>query len=184
YNTFVWVFRDAIPNYFDLNAKKAAVIGTGGASRAVCAGLYKLGISKMDIYTRNILNSTETMETFRKRFDKATFQAIQLDLMDNLEDVDILVNTSPVGMKNFNEDASPASDRAIESLKDTSIVYDIVYNPLRTALISKAIKLNKRFITGLDMLIYQAIRATEIWCGQKPDFKSMKIAALEEFLMN
>ena len=69
-------------------------------------------------------------------------------------------------------------------MKDDAIVYDIVYNPLRTALISKAIKYNKRYITGLDMLIHQAIRASEIWCGKKPDFKTLKIAALEEFLIN
>ena len=103
--------------------------------------------------------------------------------MEGLEDVDILVNTTPMGMKNFDEDNSPVGDKNIESLKDSALIYDIVYNPLRTALISKAIKYNKRYVCGLDMLVYQAVRAVEIWSGQKPDFKSMKIRALEEFLI-
>lgn len=183
YNTDVYGFCEAIPKENNLKGAHAAIIGTGGASRAVCAGLYTLGVSKIDIYTRNVINSKETIETLRNRFDKIEINAIQSSLMEGLEEVDILVNTTPLGMKNFNEDTSPVSDKNIESMKDSAIVYDIVYNPLRTALISKAIKYNKKYITGLDMLIHQAIRAVEIWYGQKPDFKSMKIAALEEFLI-
>ncbi len=183
YNTDVYGFMEAIPKDVDLSGKKAAIIGTGGAARAVCAGLFYKGISKIDIYTRNIINSSETLSTLRSRFDKIEFKAIQTSLMDGLEDVDILVNTTPLGMKNFDEDNSPVDDKNIESLKENALVYDIVYNPLRTALISKAIKYNKRYICGLDMLIHQAVRAVEIWTGKKPDFKSMKISVLEEFLI-
>jgi shikimate dehydrogenase len=185
YNTDVWGFMEAIPKDVDLNGKKAAVIGTGGASRAICAGLYKLGISEIDMYTRNIVNSKDTMDTLRQRFPNIKFTAIQLSLMNGLGDVDILVNTSPVGMKNFDENASPVTDENIESLPSESIVYDIVYNPLRTALISKATKLNKKFITGIDMLIYQAIRALEIWYGKKAPYEKLKIAVMEDlFLKN
>ena len=184
YNTDVWGFVEAIPKDINLKGAHAAIIGTGGAARAVCAGLYTIGISKIDMYTRNIVDSKDTMDTLRKRFPNIEFKAIQTSLMQGLSDIDILINTTPLGMKNYDENTSPVNDENLETLPDSAVIYDIVYNPLRTALISKAIKLNKRFITGLDMLIYQAIRATEIWCGQKPDFKSMKIAALEEFLMN
>ena len=184
FNTDVYGFMEAIPKDVDLSGKKAAIIGSGGAARAVCAGLYKKGIKKIDIYTRNVINSSETIKTLRNRFSEIEIKSIQTSLMDGLEDVDILVNTTPVGMKNFNEDNSPVDDKNIESLNDNAIVYDIVYNPLRTALISKAIKFNKRYVCGLDMLVHQAVGAVEIWSGKKPDFKSMKIRALEEFLIN
>ena len=184
FNTDVYGFIEAIPKDVDLSGKKAAIIGSGGAARAVCAGLYKKGIKKIDIYTRNVINSSETIKTLRNRFSEIEIKSIQASLMDGLEDVDILVNTTPVGMKNFNEDNSPVDDKNIESLNDNAIVYDIVYNPLRTALISKAIKFNKRYVCGLDMFVYQAVGAVEIWSGKKPDFKSMKIRALEEFLIN
>ena len=86
-------------------------------------------------------------------------------------------------MKNFEQNNSPVDDKQIESLKEDAIVYDIVYNPLRTPLISKAIKYNKRHVCGLDMLVFQAQRAMEIWCGKKPDAKLMKIKALEEYII-
>jgi len=184
YNTDVWGFCEAIPKNIDLKGKKAAIIGTGGASRAVCAGLYTLGITKIDMYTRNIVDSKNTMDTLRERFNKVEFKAIQTSLMDNLSDIDILVNTTPVGMKNFDEDNSPINDKNIETLSNDAIIYDIVYNPLKTKLISQAIKYNKKYITGLDMLTYQAQRACEIWTGQKPDFKTMKLAAMEKIILN
>ena len=182
YNTDVWGFCEAIKD-IDLKGKHAAILGTGGAARAVCAGLYMLGVSKIDMYTRNVINSADTIETLRNRFDKIEINAIQTTLMEDLSDIDILVNTTPVGMKKFSENVSPIEDRHVESLKNTAIVYDIVYNPLRTALISKAIKYNKRFVCGLDMLTYQAQKAVEIWFDKKPDARYMKIRALEEFLI-
>lgn len=184
FNTDVSGFYKAIPKDVDLTGKKAAVIGTGGASRAICAGLFKAGICEIDIYARNLINSKETIETLRNRFDKIKIQAIQLSLMEHLEDVSIVVNTTPLGMRNYNEEGSPLNDEQVESLPNSAIVYDIVYNPLKTALISKAIRYNKRYVLGLDMLIHQAIDAFEIWTGEKPDFKTLKIKALEEFLIN
>ena len=182
FNTDVWGFMEAIPKDYNLKGGHAAFIGTGGASRAVCAGLHKLGITSIDMYTRNVVDSKDTLDTLRRRFPAITFKSIQTSLMQGLSDIDILVNTTPLGMKNFSESTSPVNDENLETLKDDAIVYDIVYNPLKTALISKAIKLNKRYITGIDMLIYQAIRAIEIWCDKTPDFNSMKVAVLEKFL--
>lgn len=183
FNTDVYGFLQPIKD-IDLKDKKAAVIGTGGASRAICAGLQKKGIKEINLYTRNIINSSETVKTLRNRFPDIEFKAIQTSLMSGLEDVDILVNTSPVGMKNFDEDNSPVNDKNVQSLPEGAIIYDIVYNPLETALISKAIKFDKKFIHGLDMLVWQAVRAIEIWTGKTPDFNKMKSDALEHFLIN
>lgn len=184
FNTDVWGFCEAIPKDVNLKGAHAAVLGTGGASRAICAGLYTKGVTKIDLYTRNVVDSSQTVNNLRASFENIEFRAIQTSTMQELNDVDILVNTTPVGMKNFSEVTSPVEDKFIESLPEYALVYDIVYNPLRTALISKAIKYNKRYVTGLDMLVWQAVRATEIWFNKRPDFKSMKIAALEEFLLN
>ena len=183
YNTDVCGFVEAIKDV-DLKGKHAAILGTGGAARAVCAGLYMLGVSKIDLYTRNVINSKETLETLRNRFDKIEINAIQTSLMEEMCDIDILVNTTPLGMKKFEENTCPVEDRHVESLPNGAIVYDIVYNPLRTSLISKAIKYNKKYVCGLDMLTYQAQKAVEIWFNKKPDAKVMKIKALEEFLIN
>ena len=60
-----------------------------------------------------------------------------------------------------------------------STVYDVIYNPKKTILLKLAEKLGYNTINGLDMLVYQAVAAQEIWFGQTPDFNTMKIAALE-----
>ena len=181
FNTDVWGFMQPLKEV-NLKGAHAAIIGTGGAARAICAGLHMLGVKKIDFYTRNIINSKETVDLLRKRFPEIEFSAIQNTMMEGLQNVNILVNASPLGMKNFRSDISPVDDENIESLPDTSIVYDIVYNPLKTQLIQKAIQHKKNYITGLDMLTWQAVRAVEIWIQRTPDFNSMKVAALEKFL--
>ncbi len=182
YNTDVIGFIEPLTSY-NLKGKKAAVLGTGGASRAVCTGLYKLGIKEIDIYTRNVINSKATLDTLRANFPEVKFNAIQNSLMKSFEDIDILVNTTPVGMKGFDEKNCLIDKQLFETMKDDVIIYDVVYNPLKTPLIKNAIQSKKRYICGLDMLVFQAVAATEIWTGKKPDWKMMKIKALEEYLL-
>ena len=182
FNTDVYGFMKPIDD-IDLNGKKAAVLGTGGASRAVVCGLSLKGISKIDMFSRNVINSSDAVNTLKERFKDIEIKLLQYEILSSLKDVDIVVNTTPLGMKNFDEENSPLDDKQVESLPNNAIIYDIVYNPLRTALISKAIRYNKKFICGLDMLVWQACYAMNIWCGQMPDFNTLKISALEEFLL-
>ena len=73
----------------------------------------------------------------------------------------------------------PVEEYALKTLNHNAVVYDVIYNPKKTVLIKTAEKLNLRTITGLDMFIFQAVAAQEIWFGNTPDWKDMKIAALE-----
>ena len=76
-------------------------------------------------------------------------------------------------------DMTPIEENELRTLPQGAIVYDVIYNPKKTVLLSNAEKLGLRTINGLDMLIYQAVSAQEIWLGRTPDFNAMKIAALE-----
>ena len=181
YNTDVFGFMEPIKDV-DLNNKKAAVLGTGGASRAVVAGLYNKGIKKIDMYTRNVINSTEAVNVLRQRFEDIEIKLLQYEVMENLSDISIVVNTTPLGMKNFRQGVSPLSDEMIKTLSDDAIVYDIVYNPIKTELINKAVKYNKKCVSGLDMLVFQGAKAFEIWTGIYPNTDKMKIAALMELV--
>ena len=82
-------------------------------------------------------------------------------------------------MKGFMADEMPLEKKDLDKLNSGTIIYDIVYNPMKTVLIKNAQERGLRTITGLDMLIYQAQRAIEIWTEELPDFDKMKIAALE-----
>ena len=180
YNTDIYGFKKAIPQDFDLNGKNASILGTGGASRAAVVGLAERGVKEIDFYTRNIINSRQTLDYVRAKFPEITFNVYQIQNIRSLEHTSIIVNATPIGMKGFMADQMPLERADLDKLNpEKTIVYDIVYNPVKTVLIQEAQKRGLKTIGGLDMLIYQAERAIEIWTGQSPDTKIMKIAALE-----
>lgn len=180
FNTDIYGFKKAIPQDFDLNSKNASILGTGGASRAAVVGLAERGVKEIDFYTRNIINSRQTLDYVRAKFPEITFNVYQIQNIRSLEHTSIIVNATPIGMKGFMADQMPLERADLDKLNpEKTIVYDIVYNPVKTILIQEAQKRGLKTIGGLDMLIYQAERAIEIWTGQSPDTKIMKIAALE-----
>jgi len=179
YNTDIYGFKKAIPSDIDLKGKTAAILGTGGAARAAVVGLSEKGVKNIDFYTRNIINSHQTVNYVRAQFPNITFNVYQIQNMRSLAETDILVNATPIGMKGYIADQMALELKDFDTLKPTAPVYDIVYNPTKTVLLKEAEKRGFRTIGGLDMLIYQAERAIEIWTGKTPDAKLMKIAALE-----
>lgn len=179
YNTDVIGFRRAIPKDIDLRGKKVAILGTGGAAHAACIALTECGVQEIAFFTRNIPNSIDLMNYVRRKFPAINFNVYQIENIRNLGEYSMLVNTTPIGMLGKAGDMMPVETYALESLNRDAVVYDVIYNPKKTVLIRAAEKLNLRAITGLDMFIYQAVAAQEIWFGNTPDFKDMKIAALE-----
>lgn len=179
YNTDIYGFKRAIPEEVNLQGKNASILGTGGASRAAVVGLAERGVSEIDFYTRNIINSRQTLDYVRAKFPEINFNVYQIQNIRSLENTSIVVNATPIGMKGFMADQMPLERADLDKLNPETVVYDIVYNPVKTVLIQEAQKRGLRTIGGLDMLIFQAERAIEIWTGIKPDTKIMKIAALE-----
>ncbi len=179
FNTDATGFKKAIPSDINLTGKKAAILGTGGASRAAVLGLSDLGISEIGVYTRNIPNAMDYMAYMRRKFPQITFTSYQIDAVRDLSKYDILVNTTPIGMQGVSADMTPIEEEVLKTMPEGAVVYDVIYNPKKTILLKNAEKLGYRTINGLDMLVYQAIAAQEIWFGRTPDFNAMKIAALE-----
>ncbi len=179
YNTDIYGFKKAIPADVNLQGQRASILGTGGASRAAVVGLAERGIKYIDFYTRNIINSRQTLDYVRAKFPEVEFNVYQIQNIRSLADSAIIVNATPIGMKGYMADEMPLEPKDFNSLNPNTIIYDIVYNPIKTILIKEAEKRGLRTIGGLDMLIYQAQRAIEIWTGKTPDFNIMKLAALE-----
>ena len=179
YNTDVLGFKRAIPNDISLAGKKVAILGTGGAAHAACVALTECRVKEIAFFTRNIPNSIDLMNYVRRKFPSIDFNVYQIENIRSLREFSMLVNTTPIGMLGKAGDMSPLEYRTLESLERDAVVYDVIYNPKKTVLIKDAQAIGLRTITGLDMLIYQAVAAQEIWFGQTPDFKDMKIAALE-----
>lgn len=178
YNTDIYGFKSAIPKDVDLKGKNACILGTGGASRAASVGLIERGITSIDFYTRNLINAQEPINYLRAKFPKVKFNTHQIQCLLELPKSAIVVNATPIGMKGYAMDEQPISDAVIKKLDKDTVVYDIVYNPLTTMFLQSAQKQGLRVIEGLDMLLYQAQKAIQIWTGEVPDIKTMKIAAL------
>ncbi len=179
YNTDVLGFKKAIPSDIVLTGKRAAILGTGGASRAAAIGLIDLGVKGIDFYTRNIPNSMDLLNYMRRLFPNVNFETHQIERVRDLSMFDMVVNTTPIGMLGRSADMMPLESAAILTIPKHAVVYDVIYNPKKTLLLKESEKSGLRTINGLDMLIYQAVSAQEIWFGRTPDFAEMKIAALE-----
>ena len=179
FNTDIYGFKRAIPDEIDLSDKTASILGTGGASRAAVVGLAERGVKNIDFYTRNIINSRQTLEYVRAKFPEINFNVYQIQNIRSLADSSIIVNATPIGMKGFMADQMPLERVDLDKLNPNTVIYDIVYNPVKTVLIQEAQMRGLKTIGGLDMLIYQAERAIQIWTGKDPEVKLMKIAALE-----
>ena len=179
YNTDEAGFRNAIPSDITLCGKVGGILGTGGAARAAITAMARQQMKEIRLYTRNIPGSKDLLDYLRKTFPNIEFNAFQIDRIMDLSDIDFLVNATPIGMQGYSADLSPIEETELRTLPGNAVIYDVIYNPKKTKLIKMAQKYNYRTITGMDMLIYQALEAEKIWTGQTPDFKDMKIAALE-----
>lgn len=184
YNTDVYGFVEAIApeKRKEIEGSNIAILGNGGAARAVGVGISILKAKKIDFFARNILNARETIDALRKNFPNVEMNCKQIENVKDLSEYKMLINTTPIGMRSKAMGLSPIDECVIKTMNKTSIIYDIVYNPLKTELIKIAKRNGLETIQGLDMLIYQAAKAFEIWTGKKPDPLKMKIAALEEMV--
>ena len=179
YNTDAMGFKKAIPQNLDFSGANVALLGTGGASRAAVLALSELGVKYIGVYTRNIPNAMDYMAYMRRKFPQIEFESHQIDLVRDLSKYQLLVNTTPIGMLGRSADMTPIEENVLRTMPANSTVYDVIYNPKKTILLKLAEKLGYNTINGLDMLVYQAVAAPDIWFGQTPDFNTMQIAALE-----
>lgn len=179
YNTDVIGFRNAIPEDITLAGKSCGVLGTGGAARAAITALAQNQVKSIKLFTRNIPNCIELLNFLRERFPNIEFNAFQIERIRDLSDIEILVNTTPIGMQGRAADLTPVEENELRTLPQGAVVYDVIYNPKKTIFLKLAQKNGYRTINGVDMFIHQALAAEQIWTGKTPDFKDMKIAALE-----
>ncbi|MEM1133493.1 MAG: shikimate dehydrogenase [Pseudomonadota bacterium] len=138
----------------DLSGRSALVIGAGGAARGVLFALARAEIGEVTLMARNPLKAMALLSGLGVKSEVIGFNA-------PLPPADLLVNASPLGMTGF--DALPALD--LGRLPDHAIVYDLVYAPLETELLSAAKTRELEVIDGLSMLIGQAALAFELFFG-------------------
>ena len=126
---------------------KVAIIGAGGAARALCYALGKMRAREVAIYDIDKFKGLSLMQRFNQVFPEMQFLAAGSVEELKLNDKDILINASPVGMKS--DDPLLVSP---ELLHPGLRVYDLVYNRPSTKLVEEASRMKLHAMTGLGML--------------------------------
>jgi shikimate dehydrogenase len=138
----------------------AAVIGAGGAARAVVAALMDAGVPEIRLANR----SRERAESLAADLGGPITVVDWAERVEALAGCVLLVNTTTLGMT-----GQPDLDLDLAALPTTSVVNDIVYVPLETGLLARAGARGNRTVDGLGMLLHQAVPGFEAWFGQRPE---------------
>lgn len=140
----------------DLAGAPVAVIGAGGAARAVLFALARMGVGPVTLLNRTPLKGAALLAHFG-------LKGQVLPLTAPLPPAALLVNASSLGMT-----GQPPLTLDLAPLPEDAIVYDLVYAPLETSLLQAAEARGLEAIDGLDMLIGQAALAFELFFGAAP----------------
>jgi len=138
----------------ELKGADIAVIGAGGAARAVLFALKRIGVANVVLLNRTPLKGAGLLAAFGLKGD-----ALSLDAP--LPPVELLINASPLGM--MGQSPLPLD---LTPLPEDAVVYDLVYAPLETELLVAARARELAVVDGLEMLIGQAAIAFELFFGQ------------------
>ncbi len=179
YNTDATGFLQALRERgVEPKEKSVVILGAGGASRAISFTLAEGGAHIVILNRLLELDwATELANRISQIFTREV-EALELN-KENLSRVlgkaDILVNATSVGMSpNVNE--TPVKS---DLLRPNLVVYDIVYNPIKTRLQREAEVAGATVISGLDMLVWQGALAFEKWTGLKAPVNLMKEEAIK-----
>ncbi len=179
YNTDAGGFLKALlERGIEPRGKKVVVLGAGGASRAISFTLAERGAEIVILNRRLEMDWAVELASSISQFSAREVKALELNdknLSSVLEAADILVNATSVGMSpNSNNSPLPA-----RLLKPELVVFDVVYNPLKTRLLAEAEAAGAETISGIDMLVWQGALAFELWTGAKAPIDIMKAKAIE-----
>ncbi|MCW4044968.1 MAG: shikimate dehydrogenase [Candidatus Bathyarchaeota archaeon] len=157
--------------------KKVLLLGAGGAAKAIAYTLAQ-EVEALCILNRVAEKAAVLADNLNRLFGKKIVggalspSAVQ----KNLQEAEILVNATSVGMHpNVNQ-----SLVAPDWLKPDLTVMDIVYNPVETKLAKDAKAAGARVISGVEMLLYQGAASFEIWTGHVAPIEVMRTAALNQ----
>ncbi len=175
FNTDVPGFSRAINEHVNPAGKKVSILGAGGGCRAVAYALATDGAREISIYDIDI-DKAKAMVAMLKGMSAGTIirSVDDINRLD-ISEKDILINTTPIGMKE--QDPCLVTK---EMLHPDLFVYDLIYNPAKTKLLSLAESQGCRTSNGLDMLLYQGMLSFTKWTGKEAPYEVMRQALLDE----
>jgi len=156
---FLQSVRDGAPQW-RAGDRPVTLIGAGGAARAVCVALQDAGVPEIRVVNR----TAKRADRLAEEFGSPMISVPWAQRTESLDGVSLLVNATVLGMGGH-----PSLDLDLDLLPQSAVVTDIVYAPLKTALLRDAETRNNRIVDRLGMLLHQARPAFAAWFGRDPD---------------
>ncbi len=153
--------------------RRALVLGTGGAARAFCEAMHRMGCGEVVALSRNPRRAEGFLKSTRLAFPEMTIEVVQDENPPPCRP-ELVFNASPAGGRGI-----PIPKGLTHVLEGMPTVFDAVYSPIRTGLITEALSHGCPVIYGHEMLLAQGAGALEIWTGRPPPLRVMKQALLE-----
>ena len=148
FNSDVIGFTQSIEPMLENYHKKALVLGTGGASKAICYGLKNLGLETVCV----------------SRYERPETICYKDITPEVVKEYNVIVNCTPLGMFPKTEQCPQLP---YEALDEKNILYDLVYNPDVTLFMKKGAERGAQVKNGLEMLLLQAFASWEFWNGRE-----------------
>ncbi len=169
YNTDGRGFVDSLEaRGLDPKGMTVLLLGTGGAGDAICDALVSAGARKIFVTNRSVYPAKELAARYP---DKTQFIYFGIfPVRRAMAESDLFINATSLGMAGMKE----FSDLGF--LRDAPsgvTVYDLVYDPRRTMLMQEAEKHGLPTVSGINLLIYQAVRAFKLFTGKEPDVPAL-----------
>lgn len=149
YNSDIIGFTESIKPLLKPHHKKALVLGTGGASKAICVALEELGITWRYVSRKGSPSSSVE--------GTLTYEEVTPEI---IQEYPVIINCSPVGM-HPKVDQCPALP--YESMSERNLLFDLVYNPLETLFMKRGKAQGATVKNGLEMLHLQALASWKFW---------------------
>lgn len=165
---FIANLQQAVPDWSAATGP-AALIGAGGAARAVVASLLEAGVPELRIANRTRIRAEQIKAEFGAKI--VVYDWAQLGNM--LEGAATVVNGTALGME-----GRPPLRLPLDALAPGTLVTDLVYTPLRTAFLEDATARGAITVDGLGMLLHQAAPGFERWFGRRPEVDEAARAAV------
>lgn len=144
---------------FSLQNKRVVLLGAGGASLAIAGAVLDAGAGELAVANRSLLRA----EALGRRFGSRVKPVKWENRSKVLPECELLINATALGMT-----GQPPLMIDLSLLSEDAVVIDIVYMPLRTALLEEAQRRGNITIDGLGMLLHQAVKGFQLWFGVRP----------------
>jgi shikimate dehydrogenase len=149
-------------NGVNIKGKKVVMVGAGGVARTIGVVIKKHG-GKLVIFDRTGNKSLALAKSLKCDADK-------IDNLKKYDDYEILINATPAGMYP-DVNSMPVSKSFI---KKNIVIFDVIYNPVKTKLLKEGAKKGCKCINGVDMFVGQAAKQFELLTGKKAPLKVME----------